>query len=87
MTTTIEAPSDPALYAQLTPVDGEVRVEFYRRVAWPRSVPGRPGPAANRPPTPMKRHLGTVLVDAPFHYVADKVHAILTDLDAWRIAL
>ena len=69
MATVIVTSRDPGLFAELSPVSGEVLVEIKRRC-------GYRGPLDQG----LSKTLSSVLIDAPFHLVADRVGDILSDL-------
>jgi hypothetical protein len=76
---TILHPHDPDLYVTLAVVDGYVLAQFCRRYLWRRQPSGTPGPAANRPGTPVTRLLATRRYDAPLHLVANTLHDLMRD--------
>ena len=71
----VESTRNPNLYAALGPTEaGEVLVRIFRRSGW---VPGRRGEANQ----PVERLLGMLVVDAPFHLVADRVHDLINSMN------
>jgi hypothetical protein len=74
MTFLLVAGRDPDLYAALSDHKDGVLVRFLRRTAW--GINPRTGA-----PQPLRRQLASLVVDAPLHLVADRVHDLLRDLD------